>query len=100
MNNIKKLINKEIILYVIFGVLTTIVNLIAYYLFSNIININTLLNIKLINATKTPIISLATISFIKSKSTNKNSNTTSDKPEINLQFINFMNSSIITSLFI
>ena len=37
MNNIKKLINKEIILYVIFGVLTTIVNLIAYYLFSNII---------------------------------------------------------------
>ena len=40
MNNIKKLINKEIILYVIFGVLTTIVNLIAYYLFSNIIHIN------------------------------------------------------------
>lgn len=44
MNNIKKLINKETILYVIFGVLTTIVNLIAYYLFSNIININYLIS--------------------------------------------------------
>ena len=44
MNNIKRLINKEIILYVIFGVLTTIVNLIAYYLFSNIININYLIS--------------------------------------------------------
>ena len=44
MNNIKKLINKEIILDVIFGVLTTIVNLIAYYLFSNIININYLIS--------------------------------------------------------
>ena len=44
MNNIKKLINKEIILYVIFGVLTTIVNLIAYYLFSNIINTNYLIS--------------------------------------------------------
>ena len=44
MSNIKKLINKEIILYVIFGVLTTIVNLIAYYLFSNIININYLIS--------------------------------------------------------
>ena len=44
MNNIKKIINKEIILYVIFGVLTTIVNLIAYYLFSNIININYLIS--------------------------------------------------------
>lgn len=44
MNNIKKLINKEIILYVIFGALTTIVNLIAYYLFSNIININYLIS--------------------------------------------------------
>ena len=44
MNYIKKLINKEIILYVIFGVLTTIVNLIAYYLFSNIININYLIS--------------------------------------------------------
>ena len=43
MNNIKKIINKEIILYVIFGVLT-IVNLIAYYLFSNIININYLIS--------------------------------------------------------
>ena len=44
MNNIKKLINKEKILYVIFGILTTIVNLIAYYLFSNIININYLIS--------------------------------------------------------
>ena len=44
MNNIKRLINKETILYVIFGVLTTIVNLIAYYLFSNIININYLIS--------------------------------------------------------
>lgn len=44
MNNIKRLINKEIILYVIFGILTTIVNLIAYYLFSNIININYLIS--------------------------------------------------------
>lgn len=44
MNNIKKLINKETILYVIFGVLKTIVNLIAYYLFSNIININYLIS--------------------------------------------------------
>ena len=44
MNNIKKLINKKTILYVIFGVLTTIVNLIAYYLFSNMININYLIS--------------------------------------------------------
>ena len=44
MNNIKRLINKETILYVIFGILTTIVNLIAYYLFSNIININYLIS--------------------------------------------------------
>ena len=44
MNNIKMLINKETILYVIFGILTTIVNLIAYYLFSNIININYLIS--------------------------------------------------------
>ena len=44
MNNIKKIINKEIILYVIFGILTTIINLTAYYLFSNIININYLIS--------------------------------------------------------
>lgn len=44
MSNIKKLINKETISYTIFGVLTTIVNLIAYYLFSNIININYLIS--------------------------------------------------------
>ena len=44
MSNIKKLINKETISYTLFGVLTTIVNLIAYYLFSNIININYLIS--------------------------------------------------------
>ena len=44
MNVIKKIINKEIILYIIFGVLTTVVNLIAYYLFSNIIKINYLIS--------------------------------------------------------
>ena len=44
MNNIKKLISKETILYIIFGVLTTIVNLISYYLFSNIISINYLIS--------------------------------------------------------
>lgn len=44
MNNIKKIINKEIILYVIFGILTTIINLTVYYLFSNIININYLIS--------------------------------------------------------
>ena len=44
MNNIKKLINKETILYVIFGILTTIINLTVYYLFSNIININYLIS--------------------------------------------------------
>ena len=44
MNVIKKLISKETILYIIFGVLTTIVNLISYYLFSNIISINYLIS--------------------------------------------------------
>lgn len=44
MNIIKKLINKETILYIIFGVLTTVVNLIVYYLFSNIMKINYLLS--------------------------------------------------------
>ena len=32
--------NKEIIMYLIFGTLTTAVNIVVYYLFSNIIHIN------------------------------------------------------------
>lgn len=44
MSNIKKLINKETISYTIFGILTTIINLTVYYLFSNIININYLIS--------------------------------------------------------
>lgn len=44
MNNIKNLINKETISYIIFGILTTIINLTVYYLFSNIININYLIS--------------------------------------------------------
>lgn len=32
--------NKEIIMYLIFGVLTTVVNIVVYYLFSNIIHMN------------------------------------------------------------
>ena len=44
MNNIKRILNKETISYVIFGILTTIVNLISYYFFSSIININYLIS--------------------------------------------------------
>lgn len=44
MNNIRRILNKETISYVIFGILTTIVNLISYYFFSNIININYLIS--------------------------------------------------------
>lgn len=44
MNNIKKILNKETISYVIFGVLTTIINLTSYYFFSKIININYLIS--------------------------------------------------------
>lgn len=44
MKNIKKILNKETISYVIFGILTTIINLISYYFFSNIININYLIS--------------------------------------------------------
>lgn len=44
MSNIKKIINKQTILYIIFGILTTIVNLISYYFFSNIITINYLIS--------------------------------------------------------
>ena len=44
MNIIKKLINKETILYIIFGVLTTVVNLVVYHFFSNIMKVNYLLS--------------------------------------------------------
>ena len=44
MNNIRRILNKETISSVIFGILTTIVNLISYYFFSNIININYLIS--------------------------------------------------------
>lgn len=44
MNNIRRILNKETISYVIFGILTTIVNLISYYFFSSIININYLIS--------------------------------------------------------
>lgn len=44
MNNIKRILNKETISYVIFGILTTIINLISYYFFSNIISINYLIS--------------------------------------------------------
>ena len=44
MNNIKRILNKETISYVIFGILTTIINLISYYFFSNIITINYLIS--------------------------------------------------------
>lgn len=44
MRNIKKIINTQTILYVIFGILTTIVNLISYYFFSNIMSINYLIS--------------------------------------------------------
>ena len=44
MNNIKRILNKETISYVIFGVLTTIINLTLYYFFSKIININYLIS--------------------------------------------------------
>ena len=44
MRNIKKIINTQTILYVIFGILTTMVNLISYYFFSNIITINYLIS--------------------------------------------------------
>lgn len=39
LNIIKKYFNKEIILYVIFGVLTTLVSLISFYVFSSLFNL-------------------------------------------------------------
>ena len=44
MDNMKRILNKETISYVIFGILTTIINLISYYFFSNIISINYLIS--------------------------------------------------------
>lgn len=40
MELIKKIMTKEVILYVVFGVLTTIVNLGTFYLLNNILNVN------------------------------------------------------------
>ena len=37
-NNIQK--NKEIIMYLVFGVLTTVVNIVVYYIFSNLLHMN------------------------------------------------------------
>ena len=91
MNNIKKLINKEIILYVIFGVLTTIVNLIAYYLFSNIININYLIS----NAIAW-IISVV-FAYITNKFFVFNSSDI-NKDVIIEEFIKFMNCRLISGL--
>ena len=91
MNNIKKLINKEIILYVIFGVLTTIVNLIAYYLFSNIININYLMS-----NTIAWIISVV-FAYITNKFFVFNSSYI-NKDVIIEEFIKFMNCRLISGL--
>lgn len=91
MNNIKKLINKETILYVIFGVLTTIVNLIAYYLFSNIININYLIS----NAIAW-IISVV-FAYITNKFFVFNSSYI-NKDVIIKEFIKFMNCRLISGL--
>ena len=46
MKKIKELLikYKEVIMYLIFGVLTTIINIVTYYLFSNILNINYLVS--------------------------------------------------------
>ena len=32
--------NKEIIMYLVFGVLTTVVNIVVYYIFSNLLHMN------------------------------------------------------------
>ena len=91
MNNIKKLINKETILYVIFGILTTIVNLIAYYLFSNIININYLMS-----NTIAWIISVV-FAYITNKFFVFNSSYI-NKDVIIEEFIKFMNCRLISGL--
>ena len=37
MNVLKKILNKETVLYLIFGILTTIVNIVSFFLFNMII---------------------------------------------------------------
>ncbi len=37
---IKKVCNKEVILYIVFGVLTTLVNLVSFYILTHFINLN------------------------------------------------------------
>ena len=37
---IKKVCNKEVILYIVFGVLTTLVNLVAFYILTHFINLD------------------------------------------------------------
>lgn len=37
---IKKVLNKEVIFYGIFGILTTVVNLVSFYIFTKIISLN------------------------------------------------------------
>ena len=37
---IKKVLNKEVIFYGIFGILTTVVNLVSFYIFAKIISLN------------------------------------------------------------
>ena len=91
MNNIKKLISKETILYIIFGVLTTIVNLISYYLFSNIISIN-----YLISNTISWIISVS-FAYITNKFYVFNSKDTS-KDIIIKEFIKFVNCRLTSGI--
>lgn len=91
MNVIKKLISKETILYIIFGVLTTIVNLISYYLFSNIISIN-----YLISNTISWIISVL-FAYITNKFYVFNSKDTS-KDIIIKEFIKFVNCRLTSGI--
>ena len=37
---IKKVLNKDVILYIVFGVLTTLVNLVTFYILSSLIHMN------------------------------------------------------------
>lgn len=38
--NIKKIFKKEVILYIVFGITTTIINLVSFYVMANILNWN------------------------------------------------------------
>ena len=84
MISIKKVLNKQIILYVIFGVLTTLVNIIAYYFFSSIININ-----YLISNTIAWVIAV-TFAYVSNKMYVFNS-TSIDRTTIIKEFITFVN---------